>query len=440
MQMLTSLFDPSKGAGFQAQGANIASPSTTQQANTAYNQTQQGIGQQQALVNAMGAQNGLGNQSSVFNQLQGVANGTGPNPAQAMLNQATGANTANQAALMAGQRGSGANPALMARQAAQQGAANQQNAAGQGATMQANQSLGALGQLGGIAGQQVAQQQGATSALNQQVQGQQSNILSGIQGQNQANVGMQSNMNTANAGIAQGNQQAQAGLISGLGQGAMAALGQIGMARGGMVPHYDTGTTNVQAPAAPAPTYGAQSSFGKALQAGAQGMQGTSGTPNNTIYGGMENLGKSMAGGIGQGVKALSGAIGGGGPTAPEGVPSSGDWASAMGANSATNTGAPSRGMMAHGGKVPAMVSPGERYLPPSEVEKVARGEKSADKAGERIPGKAKVKGDSLKNDTVPKTLEEGGVVIPRSVMESKHPHWAAHKFVSEIMKKKKAR
>jgi len=75
----------------------------------------------------------------------------------------------------------------------------------------------------------------------------------------------------------------------------------------------------------------------------------------------------------------------------------------------------------AKGGKVPAMVSPGERYLPPKEVEKVAKGEKSPLKAGEKIPGKAKVKGDSLKNDTIPETLEEGGVVIPRHIMNKKN-------------------
>jgi hypothetical protein len=92
---------------------------------------------------------------------------------------------------------------------------------------------------------------------------------------------------------------------------------------------------------------------------------------------------------------------------------------------------------MARGGKVPAMVSPGERYLPPSEVDKVAKGQKAPEKAGVKIPGKAKVKGDSLKNDTVPATLEEGGIVLPKSVMESANPHWAAHKFVSAIMAKK---
>ncbi len=63
--------------------------------------------------------------------------------------------------------------------------------------------------------------------------------------------------------------------------------------------------------------------------------------------------------------------------------------------------------------KVPAMVSPGEVYLPPDAVERVKHGADPL-KEGMRIPGKAKVKGDSLKNDTVPADLDVGGVVIDR--------------------------
>lgn len=92
---------------------------------------------------------------------------------------------------------------------------------------------------------------------------------------------------------------------------------------------------------------------------------------------------------------------------------------------------------MAHGGKVPAMVSPGEKYLPPSEVKNVVQGKKPVTKAGETIPGKAKVAGDSLKNDTVKKTLTEGGIVIPRTVMQSQNPEDSARRFVAAVMAKK---
>jgi hypothetical protein len=93
---------------------------------------------------------------------------------------------------------------------------------------------------------------------------------------------------------------------------------------------------------------------------------------------------------------------------------------------------------MATGGKVDAMVSPGEVYLPKDEAKAAAAGKVDALKAGHKIPGKALVKGDSLKNDIVPAKLEEGGCVIPRSILESKNPHEAAAMFVAEQIKKSK--
>lgn len=94
--------------------------------------------------------------------------------------------------------------------------------------------------------------------------------------------------------------------------------------------------------------------------------------------------------------------------------------------------------LMAHGGSVPAMVSPGEVYLPPEKVEEVARGGKDPLKSGKKIPGQAKVKGDSLKNDTVSTQLEEGGVVIPRTVVNSKNAPEQAAKFVAAVLARNK--
>jgi hypothetical protein len=91
---------------------------------------------------------------------------------------------------------------------------------------------------------------------------------------------------------------------------------------------------------------------------------------------------------------------------------------------------------MAKGGKVPAKVSPGEVYLPPKQVKEVAQG-KRAPLDGQKIPGKAKVKGDSLRNDTVDKTLETGGIVLPRSVTESDDAPRKAAEFVAAILKRK---
>lgn len=529
------------GTGFAGpQGTNIQNPSTTAQANTAYGQTQQGLAQQQAFLQALQGQNGIGNQSSVFNQLQGVASGTGPNPAQAQLAQATGANTANQAALMAGQRGAGSNVGLMARQAAQQGASNQQNSAGQAATMQANQSLNALNNMGNLATQQVGQQANANQVYNQAAQGQQANLLNGIQGQNNANVSMQSNINNVNGQLANTQMQGQQSLLGGAMQGLSSVSGMAGAAagaRGGMVKMADGGDldsdspaqtapdaaggveqpeaipppatpTPMAAPAAPAsggfatgvnggsapsqatPSYGADSGAA-ALSKGMSGMANPMGSSSGGGGGGMSSMlpmlammfqgGKvkmadggiaapdapssrasqwlnsqvqggsapgqgspsygtdSGASGLQQGTAkatqtAKKGLQGQQGNDAPEAVPS-------MQADAGITTDAPpAMGMMAaHGGRVPALVSPGERYLPPKAVKEVASGKKSPMKAGEKIPGKPKVAGakNSYANDTVPKTLKEGGIVLPRSVTQSKDPAAAAHAFVSAVLAKR---
>lgn len=494
------------GLGGGASGTGFAPPAqtgltagtTADQLKTSYTGNQDALTQQQALVTALQAQNGLGNQSSVFNQLQGVANGTGPNPAQAQLAQATGANTANQAALMAGQRGSGQNVGLIARQAALQGAANQQNAAGQAATMQANQSLNALGQLGGIANTQAANQIGATTA-NTSAQQQEQNILQGANSAyNTANVAQQGNVNNANASLAQTGMQGQQAVIGGLLQGAGSAA-SLGKAHGGIIrKNYANGAQVTKAPAFSGspdqvsfgPDSGAYNVTAQPISNTAPAVASTGITSNGPksaftsfLTGGASSpqakLQQGVAGAVGGLGKAIGnafksptaaqdttpGAVAGAGDNYATSANNFGADASASAPGAADNFGvaplsdpgmsagdsgsAPSLGLekdakggmagrMAKGGKVPAMLSPGERYLNPREVAKVASGKKDAASAGEKIPGKAKVKGDSLKNDTVPKTLEEGGIVLPKSVMESKNPHWAAHKFVSQIMLRNK--
>lgn len=343
-------------AGFQAQGSNkILNPVNLNQTDAAYNQTQQGLQYQQQLINALNAQNGIQNQSNVFGQIQGVANGTGPNPALAQLNNATGANIANQAALMAGQRGAGANVGLVARQAGQQGAGIQQNAIGQAAALQAQQQMAALNQLGGLAGQQVAQQQQAVGNYNQFAQAQQQNLLGSVANQNQSNVGDQQGVNNANAGLAGVNAKNTSGTIGGI---------------------FNAGA----------------SAFGKAAGAAEGGEVTKSGMrlpPHLQIVADIHHPEMFGCGGI----------------------------------------------AYASGGKVDAMVSPGEVYLDPKEVSKVENGSNPIS-VGEKIPGKAKVSGNSYDNDTVPKKLEEGGIVIPKSIMESNDPAANAAKFVQAIKDK----
>lgn len=191
----------------------VQSGVTQGQINTSYDQTQQAIQQQNAFLAALQAQNGIGNQSAVFNQLQGVANGTGANPALAQLNQQTGQNVAQQAALMASARGAQANPGLIARQAALQGGNLQQQAVGQGASLMASQQLNALNQLGGVANQQVAQQQNALTGVNQFTQGQQANLFGATNAANNANA----NINASNAAS---KNKMTGGLLNGLGSAA----------------------------------------------------------------------------------------------------------------------------------------------------------------------------------------------------------------------------
>lgn len=353
----------------QAQQAQQAGQAAQQNAQNALQSPQvqaaQAAAQQQAaFAQAAGAVNGLGNQQNSYNNLGGLAGqygqiaaGQGPNPAQAMLAQQTGANIASQAALQAGQRGAGANAGLIARNAGQQGGNLQQQAVGQGATLQANQSLAALGQEGNIygqqaniAGQQVGQQQNALSASTNAAQNNQNAALNtlgqanAIQGQlANTNLGGSINQNSQNT---QNNQQLISGAFQGAGQG-IAALAK--KAEGGMIEKYAEG-------------------------------------------GPVSMLGQHFH-----------------------------------------------KMKMAKGGKVPALVSPGEKIIPRKEVAKVAAGNKAPMEAGKTVPGKANVKGakNSYANDTVPKTLNEGDIVLPRSVTQSKNPHWAAHQFVSKIMSEK---
>lgn len=349
---MSSIVSAITGSG-TPKAAEIQNYTNPAQAQQQYGQMQQGIDAQQQFMQALQAQNGLQNQSNVFNQMQGVANGTGPNPAQAMLANSTGANVANQNAMMAGQRGSAANVGMMARQAANQGANIQQQAAGQGAAMQAQQSLGALGQMGGMANQQAAQLQQGTNAYGNATQQGYNSVTGNINQQNNASIQNQAQLNQANQSQNQaalnmfGNVVGAGGAAMMMpGGGAAAALGgggkpqqmTMGFAEGGQVPQ--------EQPKGPRSMYG--------------------------------------------------------------------------------------KHCMAQGGSVPAMVSPGEKYLTPAQASQVVSGKADAMSTGKTIPGTPKVGGakNSYANDTVPMTLQEGGIVIPRDVTQANDAEAKAMAFV----------
>lgn len=426
MGFVKSLFSNSQGAGFKGSGSDIREVTGLNDIKDANDQYNYGMGQQQSFLQALNAQNGAANQSNVFNQqqalanqMQGVADGTGPNPALAQLNNTTGQNVANQAALMAGQRGTGANAGLLARQAAMQGGALQQQAVGQGAALQAQQQLNAMSalsgqqaQMGGLANQQIANQQAAIGQYGQMNQNRQNALLGSVANENSARAGMQSNINNANASIAQGNQQLQAKALGGFfdaasganapmggggsgggggGGSGMASMGALMLAnKGGTVPGYaDGGMAGFLDD-----TSTGENILGAADQANAidPGMQQNLITQNSPMN---SSIPQSKVG------QTLNG----------KQSPSDKRW------DLGPRTQLQDPGI------------PQAQMLPQAPLA-INRS------AGGKVPGKAIVKGDSIDNDIVPAKLSPGEIVIPRTVLQQKDPVTAAARFVQAELRK----
>ena len=396
---------------FQAAGANVQAGTNGAQLNKAYSGNQNAINQQQALANTFNpqAQAALNQQAAVAAQLQQMSQGRGPNPSQAALNQSTGQNLEFPAALMASQRGAGANAGLIARQAAQQGAATQQQAVGQGAVLQAQQQIAAQNALAGLSGQQAAQTQGAAGALTQAQQGEQGILQNANTAYNNNAVTMQSNINTTNAATAQANADENSDLLGGIAKGVggkLPVVGSLFKAEGGVVGLANGGDVET------------------APEAG-----GTAGNPTSRINTGWGRIIMRADGG-----------------EIPQHIPSETGPQSYVGQYLTGTETPPSiepQSMMAKGGeskKVPAMVSPGERYLSPKDVKKVEQG-KDPEKLGEKIPGKPKVPGakNSYANDTIHKVLEAGGIVLPRSTTQAKDKSEKEAEFVKRLLLRKGA-
>ena len=389
MDMLKGLFSGSQGVSWEPERAASA-----EQAQQQYQQAQEELARQRGFTTMLGAQvpGALESQRLVQEQLRQQMMGQGPSVAQRQLAQTTGQNVAQQAALLAGQRGASANVGLAGRQIGQLGTQAQQQAAGQAATLRAQEQLAAQSGLAGLAGQQLGQMAGAQQLGIQGALQSQQNILNAV-----------AQANAAKAGVAQQTAAGQGRIVGGIFEGLSGLGGQAaaGGARGGVVgedfANYASGGQ-----------IGSDDYWSRLAQGDVMPSYSSPGVDSSA----MSSVGKA----IGQKVRSF---------VMPQ-------QRGAMGTESADYK------SLAMGGQVPAMVSPGERYLPPTEVEKVKEGKKPAYKAGEMIPGQAKVKGDSLKNDTVPATLEEGGIVIPRSVMQSKNPEESARKFVAAVMAKQK--
>lgn len=336
-------------------------------------------GAQQAMMNPQQVQENIARERALEGQLALNAAGQGPNPAQMQLNQATGQNVAAQAALMAGQRGAGANAGLIARQAAMQGAGTQQQAVGQAATLGAQQQLAAQQQQAALQGQ-VGQQISAQGATANQLFG----MGAGAQNAQNANLTQNYNMMQGyNAQIASQNAQAlgktESGMISGASDLAGKAAGFLGLAGGGQVPQA--------APSAPSP--GPQSFAGRFLMGMADGGEVSEvhvATLPSTIIPPSDKKDDKKSS-----------------PTPAIAGDSGGEGFIAGGADSAAEL-APYAAMAAKGGDV--------------------------------VPGKASVSGDSLKNDKVPAMLSPGEIIIPRSIAQHPDAVKKAAAFVQAIVAK----
>lgn len=435
MGFVGDLLGGDSGMGFQAKKSPLVDDYVnTGQINTALDRSNGALGQQQDFITALQAQNGLANQSNVFSQqqalagqIQDIANGNGPNPALAQLNQATGQNIAAQNALMAGQRGAGANVGLLARQSAQQGAGIQQAAVGQSAVLQAQQQLAGIqalqqqqGMLSNTASNQVSNLSGATNAYTGATQNQLGTLYNAVAQQNNAqNANIQS-QNSANAAINSVTAKSQSDLFGGILGGAGAALA----AHGGEIRRGYDGGGNVVAPTAPpAPISqagsrsGPQSKVGQYLKAGGF-MSSQPGT--DPAYQGYSQFGQAL----GSGVKNLFSSQPVSTDPMQQGDQSYGDMVSAM--DQAGGASTSSGGGTALGDMVAAMPMEAKGGMIGSQL-----------KAGGKVPGKAKISGDSLKNDNVPALLSAGEIVLPRSVTQSSDPVGQAAKFVAAILAQK---
>jgi hypothetical protein len=505
---------------FQASSANVQAGANQDQLNNAYKGVSNALAGQQGFANALVPQGnqGMAAQTALSNQLAAQANGQGPNVAKNQLNQATGANVANQASLMAGQRGASGNVGLMARQAAQQGAQTQQAAAGQAATLGAQQQIAAQQSLAGLSANQIAQQGQASTNYSQAQQNEQNILQNANTSYNNANVGMQSNINNVNAQTSASNQNESNGIMGGLMKG-VSSISSLFGAEGGQVKRMADGgesddsdhepeqseiSSDLKAPAQESqPSLGSFSSSSSSPSNGPS-IPSTASNPSNNSNVIADSMGSSgggsSGGGSGMGSLAslamLAAAQGGqihkgylqrfaaggisGNPLVQTSSPSApqsfaGQWLNSSTAASSGPTvqatsalpafqavdwsGGPQKKKQTPMGKTDnassnknisgddSIISGGDAMADNTSnysIPAAAKGGMVKNlKQGGRVKAdnlkeKAKVRGNSYSNDTIPAMLSEDEVVIPRDVMQSKDPVKNAAKFVQAILAKKR--
>jgi len=383
---------------FQATGANIQQGTNANQLNQAYTGAQGALNQATNQSNVLnnGLNQGAASQNTLTQQLQAESVGGGPNPAQAALNQNTGQNIAQQAALAASTRGAGANAGLIAQNAANTGANLQQTAVGQEATQAAQQQLNAQNSLQNLASTQVNQGSNATQLANQTQQGEQGILQNANTAANNAAVSQQENLNTTNAATSAANQNANLNVLAGVGK-AVSSLGGASalFARGGEIPEHLNHVAKIYHP---------------------HFANGGAAWQNAPVETGSINPGAPAN--LPQFVNMFANSQG---PAKPKPAPApSNAVPAAQPVTSAVQDTALANGPMqfpeeAHGGKI-----------------------KNFKKGGD-VPGKPKVNRDDYGNDTVSAKLSPGEVVMDLNTLKDRGKLGKMARFVAQEIERKKA-
>lgn len=367
---------------FSGQAPNITKQDLLSKLSSAENAYGQITPAQQALAQALTAQ----------------SQGQGPNIAQLQLEQATNRNIEQNAGLLGSQRGM--NPALASRLIAQNSARAGQEAAGQSGIMRAQQQLAAQSQLGGLLGTE-AQQEIQRQQILQGAQAAQNSAI------NQGALGAQGLTADASKQNSQTAGQIAGGLMGGAGSAAAAMFSD-------------------------------------------ERVKKDITDANKSSYDFLEKIGahkykyKDKSMGEGEYISPMAQEL----EKTPQGkdlvedtpagkVVDMGHAAGLLMANQAAlhdRLKELESHKMAKGGKVPIVVSPGELHLSKRAAKKVADGHADPLEAAHKIPGKAKVKGDSSKNDTIDREAEPGDVIVPRTKADDSDK---AAEFVKALKKDK---
>lgn len=439
-------------------------PKNTFKATQAYLPKQNyGAGVDQALSNQ---QANYGQQQSFIDTVRARSNGQGPSVAGGMLNEATQKNIANTAGMVASNRN--LSPAAAARLQIEGGAAAQGQAAGQAATLRAGEIQANTSLLGQALGQQGGQNLGVLSTVAGAEQGQNALALQnslGTQGINAQiggqNAGLQLGQEQLAAGINAGNAATNAAITGGVLNAAGAAAGAAKggeITPGGVLPaeaaviapgEQVNVRTSAQTPkedpiakrralmsvAKPPPAKMADGGVARppvhAYLAGLHAFDGGGGVSMDTGAGlggaeTMTDLPATPADSDDSGTKRSSGPF----STRPD--TSAYDRFASM--HLAGSMYADGGSIYAQGGRVPALVSPQEVVVPPDVAHNPERAAEYVEKGKGKVPGKAKVKGDSPKNDFVRARLPVGAVVVPRSITQGENAGERAKSFVESVL------